>query len=319
MTEISEGEADIAVMSPAFIIPRLWPIILGIAMSFGSLFLPWIIVGRSNGNQEPLTPADSCYLLVVASLVCCAVLIAGFVQWRQKPPVQPVIRQVLVALTAVALLFTAVAEIVAAVIPSIGSLLRVGHFSLTWSTGEGPWLATAGFALATIGISLESIAGMQRLAPGTLVRTAMTIAFVLVLVGRNYSWFSIGWSGHHIGIPSWYIPFVGNDVRSFFIIWLIALLLQWRFPLTAYTVILTSTWTILVMILVTKTLLQSVSLRTVDHLLGPSVGKFTTHPGAGLTLSMVGVVAASVLSLIGLWQAGSRRKVKSQAAEVVEL
>jgi hypothetical protein len=73
------------------------------------------------------------------------------------------------------------------------------------------------------------------------------------------------------------------------------------------------------MILVTKTLLQSVSLRTVDHLLGPSVGKFTTHPGAGLTLSMVGVVAASVLSLIGLWQAGSRRKVKSQAAEVVEL
>jgi hypothetical protein len=155
-------------MSPAFDIPRLWPIVLGIAMAFGSVFLPWIIVGRSNGNQEPLTPADSWYLLIVASLVCCGVLIAGFVQWRQKPPVQPVIRQALVALTAMALFFTALVEIVAAVIPSIGSLLRVGHFSLTWSTGEGPWLASVGFPLATIGISLESIAGI----PPRRARTA---------------------------------------------------------------------------------------------------------------------------------------------------
>jgi len=290
--------------SPSFVIPRLWPIVVGVGLAYGSLFLPWIVIGRSSGNQEPLVPADSWSLLALGSLVSLAVLGFGFVQWRQHPPARPIVRRVLVVLSVTALIFTASAEIVAAIVPSVGSLFHVGQYSLTWSTGEGPWLALFGFGFAAIGIAVASFSGFRALRPGTALRAAMFLAFVLVLIGRNYSWFSIGWSGHHVGIPSWYIPIVGNDVRSFFIIWLLSLLLQWRWPKTAYTAILTASWTIFVMALATRLLLASVSLRTVDHLLGPKSGKFTTHLGLGLTLSIIGAIAGVLLSLTGLWQAG---------------
>lgn len=307
MTEVSDSEVDYLVECPSFIIPRLWPIFLGIGVAFGSLFVPWLVVGKSSGEPESLVPADSWQLLALGCLLSSALIIGGFIQWRQRQPSPAFIQPILAGLAVTTLVIAAIAELIAAVIPSIGSLLHIGHYSLAWTTGVGPWLAMVGFSIAAVGITLPPIEGAPKFAYGTGVRSAMVLAFVAVFIGRNYSWFSIGWNGHHLGIPSWYIPVIGNDVRGYFIIWLVALFFMRRRPLLAYTMILTSTWLILLLILVTKTLLQSVSLKTVDQWLGPSVGKFTTHIGAGLTLSLIGVITAAGLSLLGLWQAGNRR------------
>jgi hypothetical protein len=232
----------------------------------------------------------------------------GLVQWRQKAPRKPIIRKLLTFLTIGVFSFVVIAEILASIVPSLASLVHIGSYRATWTSGEGPWLAVAGLAFAAIGISLETLSGFRNLRPGTNLRVAMAISFVCVLIGRNYSWLSIGWAGHHLGVPSWYIPVVGNDVRSFFILWTIALLFQWRWPLFAYTVILTTAWSILVLSLITKTLLQSISLRTVDQLLGSSTGKFTTHLGFGLILTLIGACASIVISIAGLWQTGSSRR-----------
>lgn len=291
-----------------FVIPRLWPILVGTGLAYGSIFLPWLLVGRSEGSRQALVPAQSPYALTVASAVCAAVVVGGFIQWRQRGPIKPVIRLILVGLASAALTFTVLAELVASVVPSVGSLVHLGHFALSWSTGDGPWLAVVGFGAAALGISLEQISRIGNFRPGTAVRASMGVAFAVVLVGRNYSWFSIAWNGHHLGVPSWYIPVIGNDVRSCFLVWLVALLMQWRWPLVAYTAIVTATWTIVVLTVVTTTLLQRVSLRTVDHLLGPSVGKFSAHAGVGLTISMAGALFGTAVAVVGLWRAGSERR-----------
>jgi hypothetical protein len=74
-----------------YVIPRLWPIVVGSIFTFGSLFLPWIILGRSTGNQEPLAPSDNFWLLTFGGLLCVSLAFFGLIQWRQKAPRKPIL------------------------------------------------------------------------------------------------------------------------------------------------------------------------------------------------------------------------------------
>ena len=303
------------VLAPRFR-SRIVPIITGAGGALVSLFLPWLEVARTSGSPSGWTPSTLLALPLVAGLLLAAVTVAHVyaINHNVHPLVVP---WLFVANGGAIVLFALLVEVLGSLIPSVGVAVHVGSWTLAVASGPGPWVA--GASLIAGGLASrhddrprrEAIRSRPRLSADRVGLVFAIVGMILVFVGRNTSWISVGWRTWHVGVPSWGLPVLGGELRTVFFLWLVALLTLHWLRLSALIVSMLCAWATLFLATVVHTVSGDLSLRVVDTWLGSTTGHFHTRTGTGLLLTQIGAgvaFAGTLLMLVWLVETTSSRE-----------
>jgi hypothetical protein len=286
-------------------VQRFWPVALSSVAGIGSLFLPWVEIARTNGDSFTWSPSNFLPLMLFFGALFLVIGIIGYREWATQA-VSPTITRIILLLTGLVLFVAALGfELGCSLFSGLGVALHYHSWTLAMSSGIGVWLASVAALAGLVGTLPAShfpnighgtfAARFKGTAPSLLV----LLGTVLVSVGRNSSWFRIGWGAWHIGVASWAIPVVGSELRIIFVVWLLCLLLRRWAPLTALTILVFCELTTFFYGQAVRTFGPAISLDFVNQLVGTHYGQFHSNLSFGVILLQAGCVVAAIGTL---WQ-----------------
>lgn len=311
---VESNVADLAVT-------RFWPLAMTSTTGLSSLFLPWIQISRTSGTTFTWSPIN---FLPIGLIFVAAIVVVGVIAYREwsTKAVSPTITRLILLLTGVALSVVALAfELLCSSLSALGIVIHYHSWALAMSSGIGLWLAAASAWAGLIGtlpnsyfpnlIQSSMTKRLSRVAPSSL----LLVGTAIVVVGRNSSWFRIGWGQWRLGVASWAIPFVGSELRVIAVCWLVCLFVMRWAPLSARTVLVFCELATFFYGQIVRTFGPSISLNFVNQLVGTHYGQFHSSLSYGVSVVQIGCVFAGIGTLWQMKRLASAEHVLSVVEE----
>jgi len=276
---------------------RISAAVIAAIVAFGSLFLPWIHVAKTQGEPMSWAPSKVPGLLILGGFVMLVCVIAAVAESNLQVP--RLGTWLLVTVGVLALVANVLVDTIGSALPSVGSLIHIGSTTLVFGSGVGGWLA-GGILLIGAGTlrPRQYRQSLAKLLDGRVNqgRALLGLGLLAVWIGRNIPWVRIQWPDGHVSLPSWALPVIGGDCRTLFLIWIICALpvFAWRMRLRLFGLVVSiiCSWGICVLACITQfassgligAVANALSLGTTNHgvALATQSGLIVTEVGAAI-------------------------------------
>ncbi len=283
--------------TPETVPVRISAAVVAAIVAFGSLFLPWIHVAKTQGEPLLWAPSQVPGLLILGGFVMLMCVIAAVAESSMQVP--RLGTWLMVAVGVLALVANILVDTIGSALPSVGSLIHIGSTTLVFGSGIGGWLAGGALLIGAGSLRPSHYRrSLARLLDGRVNqgRALLGLGLLAVWIGRNIPWVKIQWPDGHVSLPSWALPVIGGDCRTLFLIWIICALpvFAWRMRLRLFGLVVSiiCSWGICVLACVTQfgssgligAVANALAIGTTSHgvALATQTGLIMTEVGAGV-------------------------------------